>query len=363
MSSGYEITFVFTEMELAKKVYKNDLDNNKMSKIRYHELPEKNKLTDIKKLISNHTVKGVVIPPLDSFKESAYAYWIYYCSKKYKKKVFYFWGKWEAPTDKQPIKKKLKNSFQRMIVKPIIRHADCTIGYGKKACEYLISNGANAQKCYPAYYSSMSPVCERTNWKQDNNIPTDRICVLYFGRVIEKKGLRVLIDAFGILDEIVNEKIWLVIAGDGPDRDNLQKYASSRGVFNISWLGFIHPDERYNYFSQCSIFVLPTSYYEGSVEAWGMTVNEALQCGNILIATEAVGSAYELINEKNGYIVKAGDPESLSMALADAVLNKDINAVIEEDERIIKTYNYNNSAQHLIGIFEETIAKVDRYER
>ena len=257
MSADYKISFAFTEMELAQKIYKNDLDEAKMQKIRYHALPEKKgKLGKMKKLIANSNVKGVVVPPLDSVRESLYAYWIFYWAKRLKKKVFYFWGKWEAPRDKQPLMKKIKNAIQRVIAFPIIKGSDRTIGYGKKACEYLISNGANPQSCFPAFYSSASPICELTNWKADFNIPKDRICVLYFGRVIEKKGLRVLIDAFNKLDRDVNKKLWLVIAGDGPDREGLEKYSLSIGLSNLSWIGYIHPDERFNYFSQCSIFVL-----------------------------------------------------------------------------------------------------------
>lgn len=361
LTSLYPITFVFTQIDLAKKIYKNDLDNSKLNKIRYYELPKRRgRFKEIKKLICDKNVKGIVIPPLDSVKETIYAYWIYFWAKKKEKKTLYFWGKWEAPKKYQPLKKRLKNSFQRFIAKPIIKGTDTTIGYGKKACDYLVSNGANLKTCFPAYYSSMSPECSHTDWKKKNNIPEDKRCVLYFGRVIEKKGLRVLIEAIAKMDESVKEKIWLVIVGDGPDKDQLESFSRELNVKNLSWIGYVHPDRRYDYFSQCEIFVLPTYYYKGSVEAWGMTVNEAIQCGCVLVTTEAVGSSYELVNDKNGYVIKPEDSSELSEALKDAVLNKNYNFVKEENDRLLNIYNYTHSAQNLIEIFEKCINK-DKY--
>lgn len=363
LTSLYPITFIFTELDLAKKIYKCDLDNDKMKKIRYHELPKKGGIfKDIRNIILEDGVKCVVIPPLDSLRESIYAYWIFSWAKWTGKKTIYFWGKWESSSKMQPITKWLKNMLQRVVARPIIKKSDYTLGYGVKACEYLVKNGAKKDKCEKVFYSSMSPKCEQTNWKKKYNIPEEKKCVLYFGRVIEKKGLRYLIEAFNELDEKVKSQLWLVIVGDGPDKKQLEDYSKELGLKNITWVGYIHPNIRYNYFSQCEIFVLPTYYYKGSVEAWGMTMNEAMQCGEILIATEAVGSAYELINKKNGYIVKAGDSHSLSRALEDALTKKNRDDVKQENDRLLGIYNYQNSANKFMTIFEKCIGGGEKHE-
>lgn len=363
LTSRYPVTFAFTRLDLAHKIYNNPLDKEKMDRIRFVRIPEgRDKYVTLKRLVTDEGVRCVIVPPLDSFIEALYGYWIYLWAKKSKKKTIYFWGKWEAPRNKQPLLKRIKNLFQRFVAKPIIKGVDYSIGYGIKACDYLIQNGADKERCYPAYYSSISPICKTSSWKEEHRIPKDRLCVLYFGRIIEKKGLRILIDAFSKLKDNIRDHIWLVIAGDGKDKPKLEEYAKELKVNNITWLGYVHPDNRYNYFSQCEVFVLPTFYFKGSVEAWGNTVNEALQCGCILIATEAVGSAYELINDKNGYMVKAEDSDSLANAISNAVTKKDLQAVRIEDKRIIETYNYKNSAANFIRIFDKCIAEGDSNE-
>lgn len=112
---------------------------------------------------------------------------------------------------------------------------------------------------------------------------------------------------------------------------------------------------RYDYFSQCDVFVLPTYYFKGSVEGWGLTINEAMQCGKICIATEAVGAAYDLITEKNGYIVSPASADSIACAIIDIFNRNGLIGQAKEDERLMKLYNYENSAKVFIECFEDVI--------
>ena len=113
-----------------------------------------------------------------------------------------------------------------------------------------------------------------------------------------------------------------------------------------------------NYFKQCDIFVYPVTYESGWVDVWGLTINEAVQHGKIVIATDAVGSAYELITDGvNGYRVK---PDSVE-ALKDAILKVDKNDMTEsakkEDAVLMKKFNYENMAREYLEIVDEVIDK------
>ena len=356
LSRNYPIAFVFTKMELAEKVYNTKIEDSKLNGIRH--IPFKGGvlgLIQISKMIDSPKVDGVVIPPMDSIIETIYSYCVFVCAKRKHKRVYAHWIKWVAPKDEQPFSRKVKNIFQRMITAPINRRCDYYFGSGKKSCEYFVNNGGDKSKCGGVFYSSMSPVCDLTNWKREMGVPENKIIVLYFGRVIEKKGLRYLIDAMSLVGDENKGKIWLVVAGDGEDKQNLERYAKEKKVHNITWLGYVHPDRRYDYFSQCDIFVLPTYYYQGSVEGWGLTVNEAIQCGKRVIATEAVGSAYDLVNSKNGRIVKAKSGKAIANAIEQLMPQEcEISAKIEDD-RLLTLYNYKNSANEFIRHFKRFV--------
>lgn len=356
LSRIYPCTFIFTRLQLSEKIYKNKLDMEKMKKIRYINLFHGFKaFFQIKNVIKDDEVKCVVVPTLDSFLESVYGYWIYLCAKHYKKKTIYFWEKWEAPINEQPYYKRVKNQFQAFVAKPIIRGVEFCLGTGSKACEYFINHGADKSRCAITYNTSMCPVCQKTSWRDMNNIPHDKKILLYFGRIIEKKGLRYLIHAMAQLPDALAQKKWLVVVGDGEKREEFMELARKENINNISWLGYVHPDHRYDYFSQCDIFILPTYYHKGSVEGWGLTINEAIQCGKICIATQAVGSAYDLINEKNGYIALPASVDSLVQAISAALNHRDPLTQVKEDERLMSLYNYENSAKEFVKHIEDVI--------
>lgn len=355
--SKYEgISFVFTRLSLAEKIYGNKIDNKKMEKIRTRTLKQGIAgFHQIRKWISLKEIEGVVIPPMDSFVESIYAYWIFILALMNNKKIFFYWEKWEAPLEKQPKKKRIKNYIQKSVAKPIFTRADYCFGMGTKACEYFINNGVKKEKCGITYNSSLSPVCAKTDWRTEYKIPDDKIVVMYFGRVIEKKGLRYLIESFSLLNDKTKEKTWLLVCGEGSERIDLYNYACSLGIKNMSWTGFVHPDYRYDYFSQCDIFVLPTFFYQGSVEGWGLTVNEAIQCKKRVISTTAVGSSYDLINEKNGVVVEPESASELARAIETLVSDEYEHSAYMEDDRLMKLYNYQHSAAEFVRIMNMKI--------
>ena len=158
LSSTADISFVFTRLSLAKKIYGNEIDERKMNKINKLPLEDGIKgFSQIKKWISDNDVNGVVIPPMDSFVESIYAFWIFFLAHLHRKKIYFYWEKWEAPIEKQPLKKRIKNGLQRVVARIIFRKADYCFGMGTKACEYFIKNGVKKEKCGITYKSSLSP--------------------------------------------------------------------------------------------------------------------------------------------------------------------------------------------------------------
>ena len=91
-------------------------------------------------------------------------------------------------------------------------------------------------------------------------------------------------------------------------------------------------------------------HYRGRVDVCGLTLNEAIQYGKVLIATEAVGCSYELIeNGVNGFRIEAGNVESMRDALV-CSMNESINeSATQKDAELFKTFNYINMAKKYIN--------------
>ena len=128
------------------------------------------------------------------------------------------------------------------------------------------------------------------------------------GRLIERKGFRYAVDALSELPRDVR----LVLVGDGPLESELKDQAAKLGVADrLTITGYLTREELAGCLRRSDCFVL-SSLHEGL----GIVVQEAMDAGLPVVATNH-GGQVDLIREpRNGVLV---DPED-SGALARAVL-------------------------------------------
>ena len=136
--------------------------------------------------------------------------------------------------------------------------------------------------------------------------------LLYIGRLVDVKGVDVLIRAMSILDDRGIE-VELDVLGDGEARKYLEELA---GQFGLSEQVFFHGVvlDKQVYFDRDGIFVYPSV----CKEAFGISVIEAMSQGLVCVASR-VGGIPEIITEDNhGILFEAGDPELLADAIEKA---------------------------------------------
>lgn len=116
-------------------------------------------------------------------------------------------------------------------------------------------------------------------------------------RFVEKKNLKILIEAFSLLSNAYPD--WsLVLAGDGPLKADLETLVSEYGLSDkVHFPGYLNYLDMKHAYAAASCFVLPST-----TEQWGLVVNEALASGIPVICSENVGSAPNLLSKKHvGY--------------------------------------------------------------
>jgi glycosyltransferase involved in cell wall biosynthesis len=139
--------------------------------------------------------------------------------------------------------------------------------------------------------------------------------ILYFGRLIKRKGADYLIRAFAKLVR-EHDDVVLIIAGEGDEKRNLQNLCRMLNVEDrVHFTGFIKEEDKATYFVACDVFVCP-SVTLGMPEIWGIVVNEAMSASKPVIITTAVGCSFDLVKHGvNGYIVPEKDVDALYIAL------------------------------------------------
>jgi glycosyltransferase involved in cell wall biosynthesis len=126
------------------------------------------------------------------------------------------------------------------------------------------------------------------------------------GRLHPPKGLKYLIEAFA-LASLEEPNLRLVIAGDGPEREDLEKLAREQAP-GTNFLGYqADPLPLYPGFD---IYVLP-SLAEGSPNA----LLEAMACGLPSVASRVGGVPEATAENETGLMVPPADPPSLATAL------------------------------------------------
>jgi len=138
--------------------------------------------------------------------------------------------------------------------------------------------------------------------------------VLGIGRLVEKKGFDVLLDAQDMLRKRgVASRLTLV--GEGPERANLEKQIARLGLEeHVTLTGAMDQDSVRELLARASIFVLPCIIGEdGNRDALPTVLLEAQACGLPIVSTPVTGIP-EIVGDQ-GIIV----PERDAVATADAM--------------------------------------------
>lgn len=121
----------------------------------------------------------------------------------------------------------------------------------------------------------------------------DKFVVSFFGRLVEEKGIKVLIDAI----KLANKKITFAIYGEGPLQDFVIK--ASQKYQNILFMKTISPELLPLHYSAADLIIMPSLHEEG----FGRVAAGALFCGTPVIASNK-GALPEVVNEKVGKVIK-----------------------------------------------------------
>lgn len=152
--------------------------------------------------------------------------------------------------------------------------------------------------------------------------------ILFIGRLAQQKGVDVLFRAFiKIANEIPESK--LILVGDGPFRDFMQKMVENSGIGDrIILVGFVPHSEIVKYLHNASVFVLP-SLFEGLPNALLQAMAAGLPC----IATNVGGIPDILIDKVNGILVPPKRDDLLAEALKKVLLDKHLAVQLGENAR------------------------------
>ncbi len=175
---------------------------------------------------------------------------------------------------------------------------------------------------------------------------------LYVGRLIEHKGVDVLLHALARAHGTAADRpLWVV--GDGPARAELEAQAKQMGL-DVRFVGFAARSELPGYWEKAAAIILPSTQGEGLPNA----LLEAMAAGVPPVAT-ALPGVEELVRGV-GRIVPVGDAASLAGALAELTEPTERRRLAFGARARAATMSFEAIAAQLEGVLTEAIRPAPR---
>jgi len=190
----------------------------------------------------------------------------------------------------------------------------------------------------------------RKKWREKLTIPNHYIAVIYHGRLDFRKGLSELINGFSMLHHSLKSKSKLVIAGVGPDAENIKDILfNTLKPDNYSWLGHVAYCKIPQLLSASDIFCSPT-YQEG----FSNTLVEAASCGLPLLTTNTVGVHDVFKHGDTAWLVDVKTASAVTSGLHKLLTDHDTRIRLGNSahQLVMERYSWTSLTETLLEIYK-----------
>jgi glycosyltransferase involved in cell wall biosynthesis len=202
----------------------------------------------------------------------------------------------------------------RILTRWVIRRSTAILPVSGELGDIILGLGAPHEKCYVPKFGVDTRMFHPAPVSKTRR---DKVRVIFVGSLIERKGLRDLLEA---LAQPGLQNAWLTVVGDGPTAPELKAMSERLGIINrIQWKGSKSPVEVAELMRNSDILCLP-SYMEGRPNV----VNEAMASGIPVISTRTGGIPDMLVEGKTAFLIEPGDVPKLAHYLRILVSDCDL---------------------------------------
>jgi glycosyltransferase involved in cell wall biosynthesis len=159
------------------------------------------------------------------------------------------------------------------------------------------------------WWLAASDAVDRSAVRASRGIGADEKVIVFCAKLQQWKRPLDLLRAFA---KAAIPRSTLMIAGEGPQRAQLEAEAASLGLGDrVRFLGFVNQSQLPAIYTAADLMVLPSEY-----EPFAMVVNEAMLCGCPVAVSDRVGAARDLVAPVSpDFIFPHGDVDALASTL------------------------------------------------
>lgn len=208
--------------------------------------------------------------------------------------------------------------WMRLLIKYIVENVDYLIFNSSYTRDELLKVAQPKQYCVLPCTIDIDKFTpgKRGTLRKQLGFSEDKLIIFFVGYLIEKKGIRYLLDAMpNVLAKLPN--VQLVLAGGGTDMEKLKQQAKDLNIEkHVTFLGWVKNDDLADYYRDADVFVLPSIIdSKGETETQGLVLAEAMACGTPVVGSN-VGGIPDVITPEVGFLA---EPKN-SIDLADKIV-------------------------------------------
>ena len=173
---------------------------------------------------------------------------------------------------------------------------------------------------------------------------------VFLGRLVSTKGVRVLIEAAGLL-KAKHHDFRVRIIGDGPERPELEKLVRDLGIQNyIQFIGYVPDEQLEEHLADATAVVMPSL----GGEVFGLVAAENMQLGRLVIASN-IGALSEVLGDA-GMTFATGDAEGLAQCMERIIADPSLSEKIGQEAfaRVAQTFAVDQMVSNHLGVYPET---------